>query len=142
MAGGIEVHVKVESLQRTGSFKIRGALNTIAQLPEDVRRRGVICASAGNHGQGVALSARRLGAPAWVVMPQDAAYTKVRAIRGYGAEVVLHGASYDEAYRRAREVCEERGLAYVHAYDDPQVIAGQGTVALEVLAAILEPGAI
>jgi threonine dehydratase len=134
--------VKLESLQRTGSFKIRGAHNKIAQLSEAERRRGVICASAGNHGQGVALSAKRLGAPAWVVMPEDAAYTKVKAIRGYGAQVVLHGASYDEAYRRAREICAEKGLTYVHAYDDPQIVAGQGTIALEVLAALPECGTI
>ncbi|HVY62471.1 MAG TPA: threonine/serine dehydratase, partial [Planctomycetota bacterium] len=139
---GVECHVKLESLQRTGSFKIRGAHNKISQLTDEERRRGVICASAGNHGQGVALSAKRLGAPAWVVMPEEAAYTKVKAIRGHGAQVVLHGASYDESYRRAREICEERGLTYVHAYDDPLVVAGQGTIALEVLAALPELGTI
>ncbi len=136
LAGGVEMHLKVETLQRTGSFKIRGALNKIAQIPEPERRRGVICASAGNHGQGVALSARRLGAPAFVVMPEDAAYTKVRAIRGYGADVVLHGANYDEAYRHACALRDEQGLTFVHAYDDPAVIAGQGTVGREILAAL------
>ena len=139
---GVDTHVKLESLQRTGSFKIRGAHNKISQIPDAERRRGVICASAGNHGQGVALSARKLGAPAWVVMPEEAAYTKVKAIRGYGAQVVLHGASYDDAYRRARELCEEKGLTYVHAYDDPQVVAGQGTIALEVLSALPDCGTI
>jgi threonine dehydratase len=139
---GIETHVKLESLQRTGSFKIRGAYNKIAQLPEEARRRGVICASAGNHGQGVALSAKRLGAPAWVVMPEDAAYTKVKAIRALGAEVVLTGASYDDAYARALELRAERGLTFVHAYDDPDVIAGQGTIGLELLEALPSAGTV
>jgi len=139
---GIDVHVKLESLQRTGSFKIRGAYNKIAQLPEDVRRRGVICASAGNHGQGLALSAKRLDAPAWVVMPDDAPYTKVKAIRGHGANVVLHGSSYDDAFAHAQQVCTERGLTYVHAYDDPEIIAGQGTIGLEILEALPNVGTI
>src|SRR5205807_3753295 len=127
---GSDVHVKLECLQRTGSFKIRGAFNKIAEVPDAERRRGVISASAGNHGQGVALSAKRLGAPATVVMPEDASYTKVKAIRGTGARVLLHGANYDESYRRAMEICEEERLTYVHAYDDPEVVAGQGTIAL------------
>jgi threonine dehydratase len=124
----------------TGSFKIRGAYNKVARLAADERARGVICASAGNHGQGVALSAKLLGAPAWVVMPEEAPFTKIKAIRGHGAKVVLHGASYEEAFRRALEIKDERGLALVHAYDDPEVIAGQGTIGLELARALPHVG--
>lgn len=133
---GTEVYLKLESLQVTGSFKIRGAYNKVSRLAPAERERGVICASAGNHGQGVALSAKLLGAPAWVVMPEEAPFTKVKAIREHGAQIVLHGASYDDAFRRACEICDERGLALVHAYDDRDVIAGQGTIGLEIVRAI------
>ncbi len=133
---GVEVHLKLESLQVTGSFKLRGAYHKVSRLSPAERARGVVCASAGNHGQGVALSAKLLGAPAWVVMPEEAAYTKIKAIRGHGAEVVLHGATYDDAFRRALEIRAERGLALVHAYDDRDVIAGQGTVGLEIVRAL------
>ncbi len=133
---GAPVHLKLESLQRTGSFKIRGAYNKCAQLPPEVRARGVVCASAGNHGQGVALSAMLLGIRASVFMPRTAPYTKVRAIRNFGAEAVLYGESYDEAYARAREVCEAEGAVFVHPYDDVEIMAGQGTLGLEVLEAL------
>jgi threonine dehydratase len=128
-----ETHLKLESLQVTGSFKIRGAFNRISRLSPEERARGVICASAGNHGQGVALSARLAGAPAWVVMPEEAPFTKVKAIRANGANVVFAGSTYEDAYRRACEIRDERGLTFVHAYDDLDVIAGQGTIGLEVV---------
>jgi threonine dehydratase len=130
---GAEVRIKCESLQRTGSFKPRGALNKMLQLPADVRQRGVVCASAGNHAQAVAFAAARLHAPALIVMPETTPLVKVSATRQWGAEVVLHGTSFDEATERARELQRERGLTYVHAFDDEQVIAGQGTVGLELL---------
>jgi threonine dehydratase len=130
---GAEVRIKCESLQRTGSFKPRGALNRMLQLPAEVRERGVVCASAGNHAQAVAFAAARLGAPALIVMPETTPLVKVSATRQWGAEVVLHGAAFDDATERARELQNERGLTYVHAFDDEQVIAGQGTLGLELL---------
>lgn len=130
---GGQVHLKLENLQRTGSFKIRGALNKILSLSEKERERGVIAASAGNHAQGVALAATTIGIKSVIVMPTDAAHAKVEATQGYGAEVVLTGEDYDAAYQRARELQEEHGYTFVHAYDDPAVIAGQGTIALEIL---------
>jgi threonine dehydratase len=135
---GARVMLKAESLQRAGSFKIRGAFNKISHLTEDERKRGVIAASAGNHAQGVALAARIFGVPATIVMPEFAPLTKVVNTRNYGAEVVLHGASFDDASAKARELKEERGLTYVHAFDDPLVIAGQGTIGLEILASLPE----
>jgi threonine dehydratase len=135
---GARVMLKAESLQRAGSFKIRGAYNRISCLTEDERKRGVIAASAGNHAQGVALAARIFGVPATIVMPEFAPLTKVVATRNFGAEVVLHGASFDDAGDKARALQEQRGLTFVHAFDDPRVIAGQGTVGLEVLAALPE----
>jgi threonine dehydratase len=130
---GNSIYLKLENLQRTGSFKLRGAYNKIASLTEEERRRGVIAASAGNHAQGVAYAARAHGAPCTIVMPEGASLAKVAATRRYGAEVVLAGASYDEAYARACELQALRGATFVHAFDDPYVIAGQGTIALEVL---------
>ncbi len=130
---GAEVRIKCESLQRTGSFKPRGALNKMLQLPPEVRQRGVVCASAGNHAQAVAFAAARLGAPALIAMPETTPLVKVSATRRWGAEVVLHGAAFDDATEKARELQRERGLTYVHAFDDEQVIAGQGTVGLELL---------
>ena len=130
---GAEVRIKCESLQRTGSFKPRGALNMMLQLPAEDRRRGVVCASAGNHAQAVAFAAARLGAPALIVMPETTPLVKVSNTRRWGAEVVLHGAGFDDATERARELQEQRGLTYVHAFDDEQVIAGQGTIGLELL---------
>jgi threonine dehydratase len=130
---GAEVRVKVESLQHTGSFKTRGGLNKMLQLGEEERRRGVICASAGNHAQGVAFAASRVGAPCLVVMPENAPLVKVRATLRWGAEVVLRGQGFDDAVDHARQLQQERGLTFVHAFDDEQIIAGQGTLGLELL---------
>ncbi len=135
---GARVMLKAESLQRAGSFKIRGAYNKLSHLSDDERKHGVVAASAGNHAQGVALAARIFGAPATIVMPEFAPLTKVVATRNYGAEVVLHGATFDDAGAKARELQQERGFTFVHAFDDPHVIAGQGTVGLEILAALPE----
>jgi len=130
---GMHLYVKLENLQRTGSFKERGAANKLAQLTPEERKRGVICSSAGNHAQGVAYHARRLGIPATVVMPETSPLVKVRATLGFGAEVILYGAAYDDAYAKAREVEAERNLVFVHAFDDVAIIAGQGTIGLEIL---------
>jgi threonine dehydratase len=115
------------------SFKIRGAYNKIAQLSSIAAQRGVICASAGNHAQGVALGARTRGIPAVIVMPLTTPEIKVQAVGGLGGEIVLHGDDYDHAYERATELARERGLVFVHPFDDPDVIAGQGTIAMEIL---------
>ena len=133
---GARVFVKLENLQMTGSFKERGAANVLLQLSPAERKRGVVTASAGNHGLAVAFHAARLGVGAVIVMPEWAPLTKVTAARRHGAEVVLHGENYDEAYARAREVEAERGLVFVHPFDDPRVIAGQGTIGLELLAQV------
>ncbi|MBI4470357.1 MAG: threonine ammonia-lyase [Acidobacteria bacterium] len=130
---GRAVYLKAENLQRTGSFKIRGAYYKILNLTEDERGRGVIASSAGNHAQGVALAARLQGIPATIVMPEDASLFKVMRTQAYGAEVVLHGRLYDDAYQHALALQEERGLAFVHAFEDPLIMAGQGTAALEIL---------
>jgi len=135
---GARVHLKLENVQRTGSFKIRGATNRIATLPEGDRAAGVVTASAGNHAQGVALAASRMGVDSKVVMPEDAPIAKVHATRDYGAEVILHGADYDEAERRAHEIEREEGRYYLHAFDDPAVMAGQGTIGLEIVEALPE----
>lgn len=128
-----EVYLKFENFQRTGSFKIRGALNKILTLTPVERAAGVVAASAGNHAQGVALAASMNGVKALVVMPKGATIQKVEATKGYGAEILLHGASYDEAYQKATELQKERGLTFVHAYNDYAIMAGQGTVGLEIL---------
>jgi len=133
---GARVFVKLENLQMTGSFKERGAANVLLQLSPAERRRGVVTASAGNHGLAVAFHAARLGVGAVIVMPEWAPLTKVTAARRQGAEVVLHGENYDEAYARAREVETERGLVFVHPFDDLRVIAGQGTIGLELAAQV------
>ena len=130
---GARVFVKLENLQMTGSFKERGAANLLLQLSPDERRRGVVAASAGNHGLAVAFHAARLGVSAVIVMPEWAPLAKVIAARGRGAEVVLHGDNFDEAYARAREIEAARDLVFVHPFDDPRVIAGQGTIGLELL---------
>jgi threonine dehydratase len=130
---GARVHVKLENLQLTGSFKERGAANVLLQLDDDERRRGVVAASAGNHGLAVAFHAARLGLAATIVMPEWAPLAKVAAARRHGAEIVLAGDNYDEAYGRARAIQAERGLTFVHPFDDPRVIAGQGTIGLELL---------
>ena len=128
-----DVHLKLENLQRTGSFKVRGALNRILMLTEADRARGLVAASAGNHAQGVALSAQLAGCSAKIVMPVSTALTKVERTRGYGAEVVLHGENYDQAALFARELVEREGRTMVHPFDDWEVIYGQGTVGLELL---------
>jgi threonine dehydratase len=130
---GARVFVKLENLQMTGSFKERGAANLLLQLSPDERRRGVVAASAGNHGLAVAFHAARLGVSAVIVMPEWAPLAKVMAARRRGAEVVLHGDNFDEAYARAREIEAARDLVFVHPFDDPRVIAGQGTIGLELL---------
>jgi threonine dehydratase len=130
---GTRCHVKLENLQMTGSFKERGAANLLLQLPADVRARGVITASAGNHGLAVAFHAARLAIPATIVMPEWAPLIKVSSARRRGAEVLLWGANFDEACERALAMAAERGLAFVHPFDDPRVVAGQGTLGLEVL---------
>jgi threonine dehydratase len=132
---GAEVWLKFENLQFTGSFKDRGALAKLLAVPEMTRRRGVITASAGNHAQGVAYHARRLDVPAVIVMPRLTPHVKVERTRAFGPDIVLHGDSFDDAHRHAAALATERQLTFVHAYDDESVIAGQGTVALEMLAA-------
>lgn len=129
---GAEVYLKPENLQKTGSFKIRGALNRIAALAAHEAARGVIAASAGNHGQALAWAARNAGVRATIVMPRTAAIAKVDATRAYGPEVVLAGDDYPQARVAAEELCERGGALFVDAYDDPFVIAGQGTIGLEI----------
>jgi threonine dehydratase len=130
---GAEAHLKLENLQMTGSFKERGALNRLLLLTEDERQRGLIAASAGNHAQGVAYHAGRLGVKATIVMPETTPIIKAASTRAHGARVVLHGGSYDEAYAEARRLEQAEGLAFIHPFDDPGVIAGQGTIGLELL---------
>ncbi|HWG55953.1 MAG TPA: threonine/serine dehydratase [Gaiellaceae bacterium] len=129
---GFDVGLKAEMFQRTGSYKFRGPLNKLLQLTEEERARGIICSSAGNHAQGVALAAAIYGVPAVVVMAENATPSKVEATRAYGAEVVLAGTMWDEANDVARELAAERGLTPVHPFDDLDLIAGQGTVGLEI----------
>jgi threonine dehydratase len=129
---GRTVCLKAENLQRTGAFKVRGAVNKLSTLGGEQRDAGVIAASAGNHGQAVAWAARRLGIKATVFMPQDAPMAKVDATRNYGAETVLAGAGFDEALALAAARAEESGATFVHAFEDPVVIAGQGTIGLEL----------
>jgi threonine dehydratase len=133
-----KVWLKLENLQFTASFKERGALNRLCALSEDERRRGVIAMSAGNHAQGVAYHARRLAIPATIVMPVSTPTVKVMNTRAHGAEVVLQGETVEEAAAFARAIGRERGLTFIHPYDDPLVIAGQGTIALEMLGAAPE----
>jgi threonine dehydratase len=129
---GLEVRLKAEIFQRTGSYKIRGPLYKLQRLSEEERRRGVVCSSAGNHAQGVALAAAMMGVRAVVVMAENATPSKVAATRGYGGEVVQHGTIWDEADQKARELVESEGLTYVHPFDDLELIAGQGTLGLEI----------
>ena len=130
---GNQVLLKREDLQPVFSFKLRGAYNRIAHLSELAARRGVVCASAGNHAQGVALAARRRGVAAVVVMPQTTPHIKVQAVLDLGAEVVLHGDDYDSAHEHSLQLARERNLVFVHPFDDPDVIAGQGSIAVEIL---------
>jgi threonine dehydratase len=130
---GQHVFLKLENLQKTGSFKERGALNKLLLLSDADRKKGVIAASAGNHAQGVAFHARQHGIPAKIVMPTMTPLVKVNATSGYGAEVVLKGGGYDEAYEEARHLAKQECRVFVHPFDDPAVIAGQGTIGLELL---------
>ncbi|WP_121741368.1 threonine ammonia-lyase [Natronorubrum halophilum] len=130
---GADVRLKLENFQRTGAFKIRGATNRIATLSESQKDVGVVTASAGNHAQGVALAATRSGVDSKIVMPKHAPISKVKATRNYGAEVVLSGRDYNEAAERAHEIEREEGRTYVHAFDDEDIMAGQGTIGLEIL---------
>src|SRR5689334_11244899 len=128
-----EVLLKAENLQRTGAFKVRGAVNRIATLTDTQRTCGVVTASAGNHGQALAWAAREFGIPVTVFMPLDSPMAKVDATRHYGARIELAGEGYDEALAASLAYAEESGATYVHAFEDEQVIAGQGTVGLELL---------
>ena len=130
---GNQVLLKREDYQQVFSFKLRGAYNKMAHLSAEQLQRGVICASAGNHAQGVALSAKRLGCKAMIVMPVTTPKVKIDAVRSFGADAVLHGESYSDAYQHALELEAQHGLTFVHPFDDPEVIAGQGTVAMEIL---------
>ena len=130
---GCEIYFKMENMQPIGSFKIRGATYKIACLDADERKRGVIAASAGNHAQGVAWGSRKLGVKARIVMPKSAPIVKIQNTRALGAEVLLEGDNYDEAYATAIRISQETGAVYVHAFEDERVVAGQGTVALEIL---------
>jgi threonine dehydratase len=131
--GECEVYLKKENLQVTGAFKIRGAYNKIASLSDEQRQCGVIAASAGNHAQGVALSASKFGIKAIIVMPESTPLTKVSGVKHFGAEVILAGSNYDEAYAFALKYSNENSLTFVHPFEDEEVIAGQGTVGLEIL---------
>jgi threonine dehydratase len=130
---GFDVRLKAEMFQRVGSYKIRGPLNRFTFLTAEERKRGVVCSSAGNHAQGVALAARIHGIRAVVCMAENATPAKIEATKGYGAEVVLHGRIWDEANERARELVRTEGLVYISPFDDPQLIAGQGTLGLEIV---------
>lgn len=139
---GTQVHLKAENLQLTGSFKIRGAANAIAALGAEARSRGVVAASAGNHGQAVALAAARADIPVTVCMPEEAPLAKLEAVKRFGGEVRLVAGAYDDAQADASAVAEREGPTLIHAFDDPAVIAGQGTIAHEILAAVPEVGTI
>ena len=132
MTGG-QIYLKCENRQKTGSFKIRGAGNKIAAMAERGEVKSVVASSAGNHAQGVALAAKNFGIPATIVMPASAPIAKVQATQGYGAKVVLSGDCYDDAYAKACEICREEGATFLHPYNDLEVIAGQGTLGLEIL---------
>jgi threonine dehydratase len=131
--------LKREDMQSVFSFKLRGAYNKMAQLPPDILAQGAIAASAGNHAQGVALAARRLGTQALIVMPVTTPQVKVDAVKAHGGEVILHGNTYDDAYAYARQLESEKGLTFVHPFDDPYVIAGQGTIGMEILRQCQKP---
>ncbi len=130
---GNEIYLKKENLQITGAFKLRGAFNKIASIPEEKRKKGVIAASAGNHAQGVAFSANYFNIPAIIVMPEATPLTKVTGVKEFGGEVVLAGNNYDEAYEYALKLAEEKGLEFIHPFADDDVIAGQGTIGIEML---------
>ncbi len=137
MSGG-EVYLKLENLQKTGSFKVRGASYAISQLSDSEKKAGVVAASAGNHAQGVAHAATRLGIKSKIVMPVFSPVAKIQATRGYGAEVLLHGASFDESLEHAYAISETSGATFLHPFNDKNVIAGQGTIGLEIVQALPE----
>src|SRR4030095_7035098 len=139
---GNSVYLKLDNLQRTGAFKERGALNKLLSLTDGERSKGVIAASAGKHAQGVSYHAGRHGIRAVIVMPLPTPLIKVSATRGYGADVILHGANYDEAYEEALRRSREDGLTLVHAFDDDAVIAGQGSLGLEILQQVADVEAV
>lgn len=139
---GCDLYLKLENLQKTGSFKIRGAYNKIHSLTDAEKAQGVIAASAGNHAQGVAYAASSAGIKSTIVMPEVAPLAKTMATRGYGAEVVLHGSVYDEAFQKAQAIQQETGQTFIHAFNDPAVIAGQGTIGLEILEELEDVSAI
>ncbi|MCU5691561.1 bifunctional threonine ammonia-lyase/L-serine ammonia-lyase TdcB (plasmid) [Bacillus cereus] len=130
---GGEIYLKLENMQLTGSFKFRGAFNKISQLTNEEKERGVIACSAGNHAQGVALSSHLLGIKSKIVMPISAPQAKVDATRGYGSEVILYGDTFDDAKAKCEEIIKETGETYLHPYDDVEVMAGQGTIGLDIL---------
>src|SRR6266516_709550 len=130
---GFDVRLKAELFQRVVSYKILGPLNKFALMHEEPKKRGVVCSSAGNHAQGVALAARIHGIRAVVCMAENATPAKIAATKGYGAEVVLHGTIWDEAHEKAKEMVRTEGLTYVHPFDDEELIAGQGTLGLEIV---------
>ncbi|OYZ58497.1 MAG: threonine ammonia-lyase, partial [Sulfuricurvum sp. 24-42-5] len=139
---GYEIYLKKENLQVTGAFKIRGAYNKIATLDPQQRAMGVITASAGNHAQGVAMAAKMFRINALIVMPESTPLTKINGVRYYGAQVILHGSNYDEAYAYASDYGKEHGMVFVHPFADEAVIAGQGTIALEMLESMIDLDAI
>lgn len=130
---GLEVFLKLENLQKSGSFKIRGAYNKMVQLTDKEKECGVVASSAGNHAQGVAISATKLGIKSTIVMPKTAPFAKILATRNYGGEVILEGDIYDDAYKKAMEIKKAQGATFVHPFNDPYVITGQGTIGLEML---------
>ncbi|MCL1989893.1 MAG: threonine ammonia-lyase [Defluviitaleaceae bacterium] len=132
---GVALHLKLENLQKAGSFKIRGAYNKMLHLSEAEKAAGVVASSAGNHAQGVAISATKLGIKSTIVMPKNAPFAKISATKNNGAHVVLEGYGYDEAYEKAKIIQKETGATFVHPFNDPYVIAGQGTIAFEMLEA-------
>ncbi len=129
---GAKVYMKLENLQKTGAFKVRGAYYRIWKIPDEDKPKGVVAASAGNHAQGVAYASSRMGIKATIVMPEVAPIAKINAVRGYGAEVILYGKVYDEADEKAHEIARKTGATYVHPFDDPYIIAGQGTIGAEI----------
>jgi len=135
---GIDLYLKMENFQRAGSFKMRGAYYKIHSLSDSERKRGVVAASAGNHAQGVANAATLLGVKSTIVMPESASPAKIDATKGYGARVVLHGANFEDALERAREITRKEDATLIHAFDDPMVVAGQGTAGLEMMEAAPE----
>lgn len=137
-----DVFLKLENLQLTGSFKVRGAYNKISRLTDEQKEKGVIAASAGNHAQGVALAAAQFGIKATIVMPATAPLAKISATRSYGAEVVLHGSVYDDAYAKAQELQALTGAEFIHPFEDVDVIAGQGTIGLEIMEDVPDADAI